>query len=202
MSKNSSVSATGSCSARLRYGAGNKDRAKQIFGLLDLVAEDLDGAETEANKDNIKRFLLHVAWHEGAKLTKREQMGGGPARSFFQFEMARAKDAGDYAIQKNWVGKLAAVSGHTEREIMAGIQGLSAGSSFPANNLIHTLLKTHDQFGCYLARIAFKGVNAAIPSTITKHAEYWYKHWKVTGGDPDTLKKIFAKSADEVDALF
>lgn len=177
------------------------ERAQQMWTLLDLVASDLDASETAASRDNIKRFLLHVSWHEGAKLTKREQMNNGPARSFFQFEMARAKDAGDYAIQKGWAGKLAAVSGHTEKEIQDGIAGLSSGSSFPEKNLIHTLLKTHDLFGSYMARIAFKRVNTAIPTTNAKHAEYWYKYWKVTGGDPETLKKIFAKSADEVDAL-
>jgi hypothetical protein len=181
--------------------ANPAERAQQMRALLDLVASDLDASETAASRDNIKRFLLHVSWHEGAKLTKREQMNNGPARSFFQFEMARAKDAGDYAVQKGWVGKLTAVCGYTEKEIQDGIAGLSSGSSFPEKNLVHTLLKTHDLFGCYMARIAFKRVNTAIPTTNAKHAEYWYKYWKVTGGDPETLKKIFTKSADEVDAL-
>jgi hypothetical protein len=177
------------------------DRAAQMLSLLEVTESDLDTAQSASFRNNVTRFLLHVSWHEGAKLTRREQMQGGPARSFFQFEMGRAKDAGDLAIEKGLVGKLAAVSGRSELVLRTAINGLSSGSSFPDGNLIRTLLTANDLFGCYLARIAFKRISAPIPRTTAGHATYWYEHWKVTGGDPDTLKKVFTREANEVDAL-
>jgi len=181
-------------------GADKADRATQMVSLLDIVESDLD--DGQPGQDNTKRFLLHVVWHEGQKLTRRVQGGGGPGRGFFQFEQERAKDAGDYAVRKGWVGKLAAVSGHTEEELNDAISDLSANSpAFPDGNLIRTLLENNDLFGVYLARIAFKKVTATIPTTNKGHAEYWYTYWKITGGDPDTLKKLFIAEANEVDGL-
>jgi len=54
------------------------DRAKQMWTLLAMVASDLDSSDTSACQKNIKRFLLHVPWHEGAKLTRRLQTDDGP----------------------------------------------------------------------------------------------------------------------------
>src|SRR5262249_41733841 len=131
-----------------------QERGQQMWSLLGIMGSDLDSAESSASRENAKRFLLRVSWHEGWRLTKREQVGGGPGRSFFQFEMSKAKDAGDYATQKKWMSKLAAVSGESEKNLAAAFAQLQAGTQFPADNLIHTLLRTHDLFGCYLARIA------------------------------------------------
>jgi hypothetical protein len=135
------------------------------------------------------------------KLTKREQIQG-PARSFFQFEAPRAKDAGLYAKQKKYLDDLAAVSGESEDQLSVAVSALpDKDSSFPDDNLIHTLLKAADLFGCYLARIAFKKVTAVIPASNSGHAQYWYTYWKVTGGNEEKLKKIFEQEAAEVDRL-
>lgn len=181
--------------------ASRQNRAKRMFSLLGIVTSDLDGGLSEEAQGTIRSFLLHVAWHEGVKLTRRKQMQGGPARSFFQFEMAKARDAADYAIRKNWLGKLAARCNCAEADLKKAIAELTSGSAFPEGNLVRTLLETHDLFACYLARIAFKRVPETIPATNSKHAEYWYRYWKVTGGDPRTLRKNFQNAANEVDRL-
>lgn len=177
-----------------------QERATQMWTLLGIMGSDLDAADSATARENARRFLLRLTWHEGARLTKREQIGGGPGRGFFQFEMSKAKDGGDYAKQKKWLPKLAAVSSHSEQNLTAGFGELTAGTDFPANNLIHKLLRTHDLFGCYLARIALKRLSEAIPTTIEGHAAYWFKHWKVKG-DEGSLTKIFIAAAKEVDKL-
>jgi hypothetical protein len=181
-------------------------RVAQIWPLLGAVVDDLDSNQSAADRLKGRGFLLHVAWHEGARLTTRYQNGGGPARSFFQFEAFRAKEAMEYAQQKGWLATLSTVSAETETKLKAAATALpkygdTNASQFPANNLVHDLLVGNDLFGAYLARIAFKKVTAAIPASNKDQAAYWYKWWKVTGGDPDELKKTFEAEADEVDKL-
>lgn len=74
-----------------------KKRALAFWPIISGCVDDLD----ESPSDNTKRFLLHVAWHEGDKLRTRLQYGDGPGRSFFQFEAYRAKEALQYARQKD-----------------------------------------------------------------------------------------------------
>ena len=178
-------------------------RAQAMLGLLDTVLGMLDG------NTNAKMFLLRVAWHEGARLRARRQGGGGPALSFFQFEAHRARDAGDYARAKGLVPKIAQLCADTEAALNGGIAALplfdaahpNQSARFPAGNLIGTLLETYDAFGIALARIAFKKVPAAVPSTIEEQAQYWYTYWKVSGGDPAVLRARFAAEARELDTL-
>ena len=53
-----------------------ENRAAAYFPIVSATVNDLDTSP----ETNTKRFLLHVAWHEGARLTTRIQGGGGPAR--------------------------------------------------------------------------------------------------------------------------
>jgi hypothetical protein len=104
-------------------------RKGTMNGIINQVVNDLDATPS----DNVKLFILHVGWHEGLDLTKREQVGGGPGRSFFQFEPPLAKDAIAYAKTKGWVGKLAAAAGKTETEVEdAGDALPSSGAGRPA----------------------------------------------------------------------
>ncbi|NTE57479.1 hypothetical protein G6M78_20670 [Agrobacterium tumefaciens] len=179
-------------------------RALALWPIIGTCVDALDASPSE----NTKRFLLHVAWHEGDKLRTREQYGNGPARSFYQFEAYRAKEALQYARQAGYIDKLVATSGYSKKELKAAEDALpnydpkdSACSYFPSDNLIRTLLEENDQFGTYLVRVAFRKVAASIGVSNAEHADYWYKYWKVSGGNPDQLKKTFTKEADEVDAL-
>jgi hypothetical protein len=178
-------------------------RAVAFFPIISAVVNDLDTSP----QDNTKRFLMHVAWHESARLTTRVQIGG-PAKSFFQFEAYRAKEALEFAETKGLSSKLAVASGKTENELKVA-KGLlpdydpndSSCSVFPTGNLVGTLLETNDQFGSYLARIEFMRFAAAIGTTNAQHADYWYQYWKRTGGNPTKLKATFIQEAIEVDAL-
>ncbi|MER9002577.1 hypothetical protein NKI15_02950 [Mesorhizobium sp. M0862] len=183
------------------------DPMKRAVAFRPIVGACVDALDPNPS-DNTKRFLLHVAWHEGDKLRTRVQYGDGPARSFFQFEAYRAKEAMQYARQAGYIDKLAGTTGNTKKELKDSEDDLpgydpkdSSCSYFPDGNLIRTLLEQNDQFGAYLVRIAFKKVAAAIGQTNAEHADYWYTYWKVSGGDPDALKKVFAKEANEVDKL-
>lgn len=178
-------------------------RALAFFPIISTVVNDLDSTP----RDNVKRFLMHVAWHEGARLTSRLQIGG-PARGFFQFEAYRAKEALKWASSKKLTGTLAKAANRSEddlndstRELPDFDQNDKSCSSFPTSNLVRFLLETNDQFGTYLARIEFTRFSQPIGNTNVDHAEYWYRYWKRTGGDASRLKKIFADEAKEVDGL-
>lgn len=179
-------------------------RATLFFPIVSAVVNDLD----KSAQDNVKRFLMHVAWHEGARLTARIQGGGGPARSFFQFEAYRAKEALILAESKGFLPKLATAAGKSESDIKTARNGLPdydkndpSTSYFPDGNLIKDLLETNDQFGTYLARIEFMRFSAAIGQTNSAHADYWYQYWKRSGGNEAALKATFIQEANEVDGL-
>lgn len=179
-------------------------RATLFFPIVSAVVNDLD----RSPQDNVKRFLMHVAWHEGARLTARIQGGGGPARSFFQFEAYRAKEALTLADSKGLLAKLATAAGKRESDLKTAQAGLPdykkndpSCSYFPDGNLIKDLLETNDQFGTYLARIDFMRFSAAIGGTNSAHADYWYQYWKRSGGNEAALKAAFTQEANEVDGL-
>lgn len=179
--------------------ADDATRVKVMWGLIGQVVDDLDSSE----KDNKKKFLLHVSWHEGAFLRERSQIGGGPGRSFFQFEAPLAKDAVLYAKQKGWLGRLATTSGLAEKELTDAANAITGGA-WPANNAIEKALRESDLFGAYLARIALKKVPANIPSGNDKHAEYWADHWKKVFSSPQERARLIAvvkAEADQVDML-
>jgi hypothetical protein len=186
--------------------AKDKERVKVFWNILDGVVNDLDKSASAEDKVKIKKFLLHVAWHEGAMLTKRQQDPTGPGRSFSQFEPPRAKEAVAYAKQKDWLSKLATASGQTADALAKAGDDLpeAAGKPWPDKNLIEKELVDSDPFGAYLARIAFKKIPEAIPPDNKAHAEYWAKYWKIKF-DSDAQKKElierFEKEANEVDKL-
>jgi hypothetical protein len=180
------------------------ERVVQFWELIRQCVDELDAGSSESLKENIRRFLLHVAFWEGDELRARVQYGNGPARSFFQFEAHRAKDALQYAKQSHNLDELARVSKRSEQELTAATGQLPSYGQpnspyFPSGNLIEELLRVDDLFGAYLARIAFRKVPAAIPTTNAGHADYWYQYWKVTGGNPSQLKQQFRAKADRAD---
>jgi lysozyme len=181
-------------------------RAASFLSLVGAAVDRLDAGSPAPVRANVKRFLLHVGWHEGMELTRREQLGDGPARSFFQLEAHRAKDAMEYAISSGHLGTLAGIAGKSEAELAQATAALPAFGGpnapwFPPGNLIGSLLVQIDYFAACLTRIAFKKVPAAIPGDNDGHARYWFTYWKVTDADPDGQRLRFRSAADAVDML-
>lgn len=195
--------------ARLADYPGNVDTAAKapvrvaaLVALLDRIVAVTDASSNADVRINIRNFLLHVAWHESAKLTRRSQMNGGPARSFFQLEAPRAKDAVEYAKTRSYLDEACAEANISTVDIEKAAKDLKPGiPAFPAKNLLGERLADADAFSIWLVRCVLMRISAPIPTGNRAHAEYWYAHWKVTGGDADALKKTFARSADEVDML-
>lgn len=190
--------------------ASDRERVRVMFELISTVVEDLDADKPAAARQNIKAFLLHVAWHEGNFLRNRDQIGGGPGRSFFQFEPGKAKDAVDHAEDIALLGRVAGSSGLTEAQLRTSRDQLRLGESWPAGNLIEARLLDNDLFGIYMARIALKRVDDPIPNDPDlsvrnqKHAEYWADHWKIVFPSPaERQRQIrnFKSEADTVDGL-
>ncbi len=167
------------------------ERKRVLVELISTVVDDLDASG--ANPENKKSFLLHVAWHEGARLTTRIQSGEGPARSFYQMERGKAVDAVSAGTSQD-----AILSAWTE------LQGAS-GSYFPEGNLIGNLLSSddHDLFATYMARIALKRVSVPIGTSYEEHADYWADHWKIEFPNNDRAQQVdtFISEAMEVDSL-
>ncbi len=108
--------------------------------LVTFAVDQLDETATSDAKKNTVLFLTRVAWHEGALLTARRQNGGGPGRSFFQYEPAKAKDRVDYAVTKKVIGDIAAAGGSTPKRVEDSARDLVLGSPWPNGGLIEKLL--------------------------------------------------------------
>ena len=121
-----------------------KNRVNHMRELATFAVDELDETATADAKKNAVLFLMRVAWHEGAQLTARRQNGGGPGRSFFQFEPAKAKDGVDYAVTKKVIGDLAAAGGSTSKRVEDSAKDLVLGSPWPNGGLIEKLLGGED----------------------------------------------------------
>lgn len=194
-------------SNNVNAGASPEERVRVLWGLIETVVDDLDSARPEPYRLNLKKFMLHLAWHEGDKIRARVQGGNGPARSFYQMERSKAVDALEYADRNAWIGKLADAVGATQAQIRSAKTALEAasGPGFPNGNLIKTSLEGSDLFGTYMARIALKREPGTIGTTPQTHADYWADYWKKVFGpapqDRATLVPIFVREVGEADAL-
>lgn len=182
-------------------GANAKTRASQFYALAGAVVELLNPDSAPDLVELVQRFLLRVAWHEGDQLRTRVQYENGPARSFFQIEAARARDDLLRLAQSRRLAPLASIAGVSVAELEAAASALPNRPSYPKSNLVREQLENSDRFGIALARLAFSLISAAIPGSIVGQADYWYRHWKRTGGDADALKKAFAEKAAALDQL-
>ncbi|GAB3307588.1 glycoside hydrolase family 25 protein [Hymenobacter tenuis] len=186
-------------------------RVATMWGLLTSAINFFLPSENEVTKDNIRRFLLHVAWHEGGFLKHRKQNPTGPGRSFFQFEPLRAKEAVAYAKQRQRTDNLLAELARVGNCSLAALEqaGVEIGPTWPADNLVHELLggaKANDLFAIYLARIAFMAIPAPIGNSPALHAIYWADHWKRkfdTTGENTRVKLLvrFEQEAKAADRL-
>ena len=119
-------------------GASNQDKATSLWNILNLVTSDLDAPDAQ---DNTKRFMMYIAWHEGQGLTHRVQQPNGPALSFFQIQGASAQTAyNSHSMTDDLLTKLASLTGSSHDSLQAGFEALTGSASFPAGNLIGTLL--------------------------------------------------------------
>ena len=117
-------------------------------------------------------------------------------------EAPRAKDAVAYAAQRKFLDEAALAAKHPLEDITAAAAQIQADKAhFPQGNLLGELLGIADTFAVWLVRSEFMRIAEAIPASNVGHADYWYRHWKRSGGDPEALKRRFALAADEADRL-
>lgn len=190
--------------------ASDQNRATALWNIVNAVTSDFDAAGTP---DNTSRFMMYIAWHEGARLKYRvQQLGGGatgPALSFFQIQGASAQTAyNSSSMTDDRLNTLAAYTGVSHDAIVAGFESLTASASFPVGNVIATLLQQWDIFGAYVARALLWTFPAPLPqpapppvALYQPQADYWFQYWHGGVGDADTLKEQFKQDCGEVDPL-
>lgn len=198
--------------------ASDKERATTMWDIISRAVEGMYGSNVpDDTKLNLKRFLFHVAWHEGMALTARRQKPSGQGRSFYQFETPKARDAIEEAQRRQslsppqpWLNLLVASSGKTERDLLAAYDELvRTNGPWPPGetNLVEQLLlsQTNDLFPTYMARMALARIREAVPDkkAYGTQAEYWAKHWKEVfkpGQDREAMKSLFETHAKAADA--
>jgi len=189
--------------------ASDQDRVIALWNVIGVVTADFDGV---GGSDNTRRFMMYIAWHEGARLKYRIQQlssgAPGPARSFFQIQGASAQTAyNSSSMTDERLNALASFTGSSHDAIVAGFQSLTSSASFPDGNVIATLLEQSDIFGAYLARALLWTFSAPLPqpalppvALFQPQADYWFQYWHGGVGD-DTLKQQFKDDCATVDPL-
>jgi hypothetical protein len=201
--------------ANIEANAPDGVRAHQFLSMARGCIADLHRDRPLSARENMARFLLHVAWH-GSQLhfrrlgSKALDDGEGAARGLIPFEAHRAKDTLMRLVraQADRVAyRLGNLSGLGWPGLVRAAHSLpdwgtgGRGARFPEGHLIESLLERNDQFNVYLARAAFLLIPLSVPVGNTNHAEYWYAYWCISGPDPERLQLTFRTDADEVDAL-
>jgi hypothetical protein len=114
--------------------APDQDRATALWSVVRVATADFDAGGTP---DNTSRFMMYIAWHEGAALKYRIQQPNGPALSFFQIQGASAQTAyNSSSMTDDRLNTLASYTGSSHDAIVAGFQALTSSASFPDGNLI------------------------------------------------------------------
>jgi hypothetical protein len=186
--------------------ASDQARATALWNVVSVATADFDAGGTA---DNTSRFMMYIAWHEGAALKYRVQQPNGPALSFFQIQGASAQTAyNSSSMTDDRLNTLASYTGSSHDAIVAGFQALTSSASFPDGNLIATLLQQSDIFGAYVARALLWSFPAALPqpalppvALYQPQADYWFQYWHGGVGDADTLKQQFKNDCAVVDPL-
>ncbi|MFN3075667.1 MAG: hypothetical protein ABT940_02075 [Alphaproteobacteria bacterium] len=114
-----------------------------------------------------EQLLLGTAMQESL-LQYVEQMGGGPARGYFQMEPDTHKDI--------WVNFLAYKPDIAKT--VRGIAGVASGT--PSSDL----LKTNPQYAAAMTRVHYYRVKGSIPAAgnTAAMAAYWKEHYNTAGG--------------------
>jgi hypothetical protein len=120
------------------------------------------------------QLLLGTALHESMGLKHRRQMGGGPARSFFQMEPATHDDIWD-----NYLKYRSKLAGEVEAVLADKTQK-------------HYELEFNDHYAAAMARVHYYRVPEAMPgfNDISSQALYWKKHYNTAKGKGTTAKYL------------
>ncbi len=178
-------------------------RVQQFSSVQKAVLARSDPGGTAAS--TVESFLLHVAWHESARLTTRTQWQQGPARGLFQMEPVRVREAIEYARTRGFETALVVEARTDVTTLRAAAVALpTTGTTWPSGSLAEQWLLTHDEFAILLARIALKKIPIPIPSAIELQAHYWADHWKRVFPSPAARTqalRTFRDESLEVDTL-
>ena len=158
-------------SAKMAEAIQMTAKQSKFLGAIDDVV-----ALTDKNlivRGRARNLLFRTGMHESAGLKYTKQIGGGPARGYFQIEYDTAKDIVQrYAARpdkKAYMGILEKFSGKTREELLA----LNKAQ-------LNSLVEENVRFSATVARLKYKMAPAAIPEGLEAQAKYWGKYYQTT----------------------
>jgi hypothetical protein len=156
-----------------------ENQKKLLASIDDVLALTDKGSK---NLTATRNLLYRTAIHESGGLKYTKQIGGGPARSWFQIEYNTAKDIVQrYAARtdkKGYMSIFEKFSGKTRKEILAlDKTGLN---DVVQNNL---------NFSTTVARLKYKMVPDAVPTGLDAQSKYWGKYYQ-SKSDPKKIKQF------------
>ena len=128
----------------------------------------------EAFSPAASQLLLGTAVHESGGLRHRRQVGGGPARSYFQMEGATHDDIWDNYLRY-------------KSDLKAKVEALIQPGADKHHELEH-----NDNYAAAMARVHYRRVPAALPSfnDLDAQANYWKQYYNTPlgAGTPTKFK--------------
>jgi hypothetical protein len=154
-----------------------EERARQLRDLVDTTAALID--TNKVTRKRAANLLYRTAVHESGGLKYIQQLGGGPAVSYFQIEPSTAVDIVQrYAKTRPKVMEiLEKTSGLTQKELLQ----LSKDD-------LAALLKRNNIFASSVARFKFRMNPEMIPEGLDAQSAYWGKYYQTTSDAKKMLK--------------
>ena len=135
-----------------------------IKDIIDDVLTRLEDPEIGITNTEEARDLIFETGNAETGYRHLEQMGGGPAVSFFQLEANTIKDIWDnYIVYRKPLVRQAYELGFIEGEKVFSV-------------------RTNVAVAVFFARIYYRRKPGAIPQTMEDRATYWKKHYNTEGG--------------------
>tara|TARA_Y100000593_G_scaffold64067_1_gene118332 strand:- start:323 stop:778 length:456 start_codon:yes stop_codon:yes gene_type:complete len=135
-----------------------------IKDIIDDVLTRLEDPDIGISNTKEARDLIFETGNAETGYRHLEQMGGGPAVSFFQLEANTIKDIWEnYIVYRKPLVRQAYELGFVEGEMIYSVM-------------------TNIAVAIFFARIYYRRKPGSIPKTLEDRASYWKKHYNTEGG--------------------
>ena len=126
-------------------------------------------------------MLIAIAWQE-SRLEHRVQMGGGPARGFWQFE----REGGVRGVLRHHSSKLRAIEACSDLVVE------------PTKEAVHTAIAQNDLLACIFARLLLFTDPYPLPTKEAEAWNYYERNWRPGKPHPENWGESWDVATREV----